>query len=416
VKTKLIIILILAFVLRLIFVPVVFHKDVFDQLNWAKDLERNGLIGFYDRDIPDAGDPNYPPLYFLTIYANNSVYLLSRNVMWGINTKVKIFPSQFYLWYESNRGRIAFNKLLPIFCDLAIGYLIYLAVLKLRDNKSAAIALSLFLFLPPSWYLSSVWGQTDSIYLLPLLGSVYFLFFDKKITLSILLFTISFLIKPTAVLLAPIYLTSLVDGVNKDLFKGVILSIILLFAVGLPFGILPVPSQIINFYVYNIREIQGYVTSNTFNLWGIIFGFGTISDQTLWFGIKSFYLGALFTLVFWIYYSVLIFKEKKLELKLLTTSLISYSAFLFLTRMHERYFYLTFILLVILGSLYKRTAFVLILATIIFSINLYHFWWVPGGDLFKYILSARNVEIGFCLLNLFTFFYLERLRVKYLNG
>ena len=124
-KTKVKIILFLAFILRLIFVPLVSHNDVYDQLNWAKDLERNGLVGFYDRDIPDAGDPNYPPLYFLTIYANNSVYLFTRNVLWSANTKIKIFPSQYYLWFENDHGRIAFNKLLPIFCDLGIGYLIY---------------------------------------------------------------------------------------------------------------------------------------------------------------------------------------------------------------------------------------------------------------------------------------------------
>lgn len=117
---------IIALFLRLIIAPFFHHSDVYDQINWAKDLESKGLTGFYQRDIPDAGPPNYPPLYFLTIYINNKIYLSSRSILWSLNTKLPLFPSNFYLWFESDAGRIVFNKFFPILGDLGIGYLIYL--------------------------------------------------------------------------------------------------------------------------------------------------------------------------------------------------------------------------------------------------------------------------------------------------
>lgn len=194
--------------------------------------------------------------------------------------------------------------------------------------------------------------------------------------------------------------------------KGVLLSFILFMAVHIPFGLPLNPSAIFNFYIYTVREISGYVSSNAFNFWGVTHGFGPITDNINWFGTEAFYWGLTIMFLMMVYFVRLALKNSDEKVKFFLLTLFSYSSFLFLTRMHERYFYLMFILLVILYGLFKKLKWVLLAASFVFTVNLYHYWWVPGGDLLKYFLSARAVEIMFCLANLLLFFYLERFREK----
>ena len=399
-------ILLIAFILRIIIVPFYHHDDTYDQLNWAKDLENRSLVGFYQRDIPDAGPPNYPPVYFLTIYAHNKTYLLLKNILWSLNTSFEIFPSKIYLWFESDLGRIAFNKILPIIGDLGVGYIIYLFCKKLKNQTLATKALLLYLFLPPSWYISSIWGQTDSIYLFPLLASIYFLIIKKNNFLSLILFTISFLIKPLAILILPIFLIYLIKLPLLKSIKGIIFSFLLFIMVHFPFGLKI--TEIPNFYIYTVREISGYISSNAFNFWGVLYSFGPIKDSANLLGIPVFYWGLIITFVIMTYIIGLAVNKSENTIKIIKLTLFSYTSFLFLTRMHERYFYLTYILFILSYILFKKIKWFFYLSCFVFTINLYHYWWVPGGDLFKYFLSNRLVETIFCLVNLLVFFYLIR--------
>lgn len=405
-------ILIFALLLRLAVAPFFYHPDALDQLNWAKDLTDNGYNGFYLRDIPDAGPPNYPPLYFIIISAYDKIYDTVKNLLWSLNVNLLIFPSDFYIWFESDVGRIFFNKLLPILCDLGIGLLIYKILREYNSAKLSKSATLLYLFLPPSWYISSVWGQTDSLFILPLIFAYYLAICKKDGIWSVLFFTISFLIKPLAILAFPALFAILLKFKKRQVVEGMGLSLLVFLLSNIPFGLSLVPAQAFYFYLNNIREISGYVSSNAFNFWSIVFGFGTIRDSALWFTIPALVWGLIITGLFTIYYVLIIIKKRDYFTDISATGLSLFAMFLFLTRMHERYFYLPYIFLILLSILAKMNKWIIFIFTFIFIINLYHFWWVPGGDLFKYILSNRLVETLFCLAYILLFFYLERIREK----
>lgn len=402
-------IVILALLLRLCLAFFAFHSDVYDQLNWGKDLYTNGLIGFYERDIPDAGPPNYPPLYFLIITAHKNIYELIKNILWNINQNIKSFPSNIYLWFESSGGEIYFNKILPTAGDFGIAFFLYKLVKVLKDKKSAKKAVAIFLLFTPSWYISSVWGQTDSLYLSLLLGSVYFLLIEN-LKPSYNLYILSLLIKPIGLLIAPVYfiylfkkykIASAINFVIYSLFFSVLFYI--------PFYTDFTIPDFFSLYLIKTREISGYISSNAFNIWGAIYGFGPVSDSKLLYGISIFHWGvAILTgFTFWLLKKMKkTISKNQLMLFLLITSL---SAFMFLTRMHERYFYLPFVFLIISAFFFNKLKSVFIFFNVLFFINLYHYWWVPYWLTLKTFFSLRLVEFVFCFISVVLFMRIYRL-------
>lgn len=396
-------ILLFALILRLVLAFFAFHPDVYDQLNWGKDLYTNGLIGFYERDIPDAGPPNYPPLYFLIITAHKNIYELIKNILWNINVNIESFPSNIYLWFESSLGEIYFNKILPIAGDFGIAFFLYKLVKVLKDKKSAKKAVIIFLLFTPSWYISSVWGQTDSLYLSLLLGSVYFLL-NGNLKPSFNFYILSLLIKPIGLLIAPVYffylfkkykITTAINFVIYSLFFSVLFYIPFYTDFSIP--------DFFSLYLIKTREISGYISSNAFNIWGAIYGFGPVADSKLLYGISLLYWGILFYAVFTITLFCRMRKTILSKYLPLYLSAIGLCAFMFLTRMHERYFYLPFMFLLISAFIFKKIKPVFIFFNVLFFINLYHYWWMPYSQNLKNLFSLNAVEFILCFASVVLF-------------
>lgn len=416
-----------ALLLRLLIAPLTYHGDVFDSLNWGKDLYQKGLVGFYFRDIPDAGPPNYPPGFYYLLLANQYLYQGVKNLLWKININFPPFPSNLFIYFESDKGRIFFNKLPAIFSDLGIGYLIYLFVSQLKDKKTGLVSASFFLFSPPNWYNSTVWGQTEPLFALPLLGSFYAIY-RKRYILAPLCFTISFLIKPTCLLTLPIFFLWWIKETRKsDILKGVILSLVLFYLVHLPYKPTVTLSWILNLYRYGIREVLGYLVANAFNFWAFIFGFEPRLDNIEMLGISAYKWGLIIFGGFVIYflyklprakdprYSRSLNKIKRVKdakIYLSAAALLTFSGFLFLTRIHERYFYLTLLTLAPLLGLDERIKKVFIILSGVHLVNLYHFWWIPRIDFLVKFFSVRVVEQFLTLTNFSVFFYLVKLFKK----
>jgi dolichyl-phosphate-mannose-protein mannosyltransferase len=315
-------VLLFALVLRLLLAPLVNHCDVVDSLNWGKNLEEFGLQSFYSRDIPDAGPANYPPGFYYLLSINQEFYQIARRSLWLINVKVPPFPSNFYLWFESNNGRIFFNKLPVIFADLGIGYLIYLLVSQIKNKKAALISSSAFLFSPPIWYNSAVWGQTESLFGLPLLASFYGLY-KKKYVLASLLFLLSFLIKPTILLVAPLFLIWwLRNSDEKSIVEGMVLAAILLYLVHIPFHPQATFDWILWFYQHGTREILGYLTANAFNFWALFFGFEPVPANRVLLGIPANVWGLTFFGTIVVYFFKLIKKRQNVKIYFFLAALL----------------------------------------------------------------------------------------------
>ena len=139
------------------------------------------------------------------------------------------------------------------------------------------------------------------------------------------------------------------------------------------------------------------LSGNAFNLWGFLYGINlSLRENIIFFGLEAktwgriiFFLASLFFtgLLFW-KRRVFVFKDY-LQLGVAYT----FSAFLFLTNMHERYLYPTLVLLTVLLFLRKnnlRLIFFFVLLSFIYLLNLYHLWWFPRMEFLVNFLKWEN--------------------------
>ncbi len=405
-------IVISALLIRIILSFFVHHPDTLDFLGWSKDIRKNGLPGIYFRDVDDAGPANYPPVYYIYLALNNFVYDEAKSILWTVNNKFSVFPSNLYLFFESDFGKIWFNKLTPITFDLGTGYLIFRIIKEYNNSQIGLRWMAFYLFTPPSWYISSLWGQTDSIYIFLLLLSLYFLI-NSKNNLSLTSITLSLLIKPTAVFILPVYILYLFKKEKiGNLWPGLTLSVTaVVLSAGYFLGNINI-LKIAGFYLKYVREISGYISSNAFNFWGMIYGFGPHPDSIKLFGIGLFNWGAglYFLILLYLYWK----KQSYLNNKNLfyVIFLASYASFILLTRMHERYFYLTYTFFIIITAFYPRLKKYLYIAGGIFVLNLYHYWWYPYSQIMKTIFSLTVVEALLCAANIIIFLRIFNAQAK----
>ena len=88
-------------------------------------------------------------------------------------------------------------------------------------------------------------------------------------------------------------------------------------------------------------------------------------------------------------------KDILVKLAMVSVVLLPY----FLPRMHERYFYLTYLLILITSAAFKYLNKYIIIVALLYLINLYHYWWFPFSNILKEIFSIRQIEIFLCFLN-----------------
>lgn len=400
-------IILVAFILRIFVGLLGEHGDVVNVYWWSKDLVAHGLSGFYDRDVVNTDRPNYPPMTSYLFLGSGLLHETFWKVSWSLHLAIKVIPGRFIWWLESDHGWYIFNKLPAIFADLGIIYLIYLFVKDLKDKKTAIWAAAVFAFVPVFWYNSSLWGQTDSIFALPALFAFCALY-KNKIKMSAFLFTLSVLTKPTALFVLPIFAIWWLKKVKvKDFVASLLLIIFEILILYLPFHSSNIIPWIIAFYQRTSGGVLSYMVANAFNLWALFFGFDNRPDSTLFLGIPANILGYALFFAFTLGVIILTFKSKpRLGKLLLATILVSYAAFIFLPRIHDRYFYPTLIFMIPLAALSKTVKKIFWFVSTIHLINLYHFWWVPRIPVLISIFSNVLVEKTLIIANLFFFVWL----------
>jgi len=90
----------------------------------------------------------------------------------------------------------------------------------------------------------------------------------------------------------------------------------------------------------------------------------------------------------------------------------AFAAYMFLPRMHERYLYPAILFLIPVAVFFKELTTFFWIATIIYLINLYHFWWYPELPALVNVLSNSTVERTIIMINVFLFFYLYSYTLK----
>lgn len=339
---KLAILVFVVFAVRVLFsfLPS-FQIDMNAWLAWANRLVELGPAGFYSNSVWTQYTPGY--LYWLW---------LGGSLGW-INT-----------WLV---------KLPVILADIVVG----LIILKIAARKSEKLGLFLFLIYtlnPVTVFTGSIWGQIDGIFTLPLILSAYFLVERKRLALSGFFWAIAFLIKPQAlVFLPPIFLFAVFNKGKIERYLLFALSALAtLFLASIPFFPNDPVTGLVNL-VSNMTAYYNYTSVFAFNFWAIV-GMWKVDSQAF-LGI-SYYVWGFVLYLLSLFAIVLTFRKSLTDKKVvyLIFALSAMGAFLFPTRVHERYLFPMFALLLIAaGKMKSRILLILFgVLSILNFLNLYH--------------------------------------------
>jgi dolichyl-phosphate-mannose-protein mannosyltransferase len=411
-------ILILALLVRLIFIFGQYHPDLGNHLDWGNRFWEYGPKNFYTGSVWTVSWPNQPPGTIYLWGLLSKINQLIFNTAWEINLHVPVFPSAVIPFLVKNLHP-ALVKLPSVLADLGIGWLIYRLLVHLDLQKKKALwGAGLFLFNPAVIYNSAVWGQTDGIINFLALLSV-FLVLKKKFFLGTLAFLFSIYIKLSLIIFLPLFLL-LVWREKVPLAKIVlnfVVSFLVIVLISLPFTHNNPILWLKDLYVLRVLGGQGnMLTANAFNLWAVFFGVDlSLSDVGTFLGVSYklwgellFGFGYLLTLV------------KQIKNKITTQSLFfsfaltSFFAFMFLTNMHERYLYPAFPYLALLAAWGGIPLWLYLVVSLIHFLNLYHLWFYPSVDLaikvFQWPISVRILSLALLSINvylIFRFYYIK---------
>lgn len=349
----------LGLIIRVILAPYFASGDLLAYQEWGTKFWELGARNYYFGEMLwEHSIPNYPPLASLLFGGS---YWLFEHKFWlaQLHNIIKI-PPAFIIRYFYEHGHILLLKLPSILADLGLGVIVYSLVSKFtKKPKTALIALAVFVLNPVTIFISSVWGQTDS--LVSFFGMMAFLLLlSKKQFLSPPLLFISLYLKPSWAIFLPLYLFLIFRHkikVKKLIVGGAIATVIFLLTT-YPFS----GNDILGFTMRLFSEklpisVRGdtIASVSAFNFHSIFLRIDRDFGSTKLLGVSAKTIGLLAYIFLHIFTFRFIIKQKD-KLLALTSGLfiIGFGSFLFLTGMLERYFFVGFAPLIILLFTYPN--------------------------------------------------------------
>lgn len=325
-------ILVCAFLLRLGLAPMEgFDFDISVTEGWARSAVELGLARSYSEQVGGNMLPNYPPFSLMLFAAAGYLY---RSVLSeGEDTSLL-----------AHRMIIKFPA---IIADVLLCLLFAVLVGRWRGRWQGLLAAAIFALHPAAIYESAIWGQTDSIFTLFIVGALVAFLWEAP-GLSGALITLALLTKVQTVAVLPLFLVFFLLR-PRWILSGAIGSFTTLIVVLLPFAIGGALKDIWNVYIGSV----GYypiVSSAAYNFWWSLLAdsawdtpdttllFGTISYRTAGFLITA----AIAALLLWFHRKNLRTRQpwgQELVVLFLLASTLAFSFFLFETQMHERYLF-----------------------------------------------------------------------------
>ena len=351
---KLVLILILGFLIRLYFAPqfVAESGDIRLYADWGEKLITYKPINFYNYPAWIYAPPNYPPV--LSLIYGIAFWLYERKYVFAqLHNLIKI-PPAFFIKFFYTHGYFVLLKLPGILADLGISLLIYKFILEIsKKTKPALYGLLFYLFNPVSIFLSSVWGQTDS--LIALLGLLsFYALYRGKIVLSLPLLFSSLYIKPNWGVFIPLYIFLLIVAKPKlgKLIIGALLTLLIFIATTAIFS-RNIPD--FSYWLFTQRilptaTVAHKASISAFNLYTVFLRMDFHPDNLLLLGVIPLHIFGYISFLLINIIVIIILSRRKLKLENIIFGLfiIGFGAYLFLTNMLERYFFAAFAPLIIL--------------------------------------------------------------------
>lgn len=356
---------------------------------WASRLNEVSFGDFYSPTY----FCDYPPGYFYPL--------------WLIGFLHKTFGIEMYSGHS-----LILLKLPAILMDLAAGYMIMRLARRHLNDRAALTLTAVYLFNPAIWINSSVYGQMDA-FLAVLIASTLLFIVRKQYHWSILCYMVAVLVKPQALVFAPVVGLGYIGGLVKAAERKTALKRIgvgLLLAAG-AFILLAVPflykqdwTFIFEKYLTTLASYP-YASLNALNLYALLgFNFVDINSQLL--GLTCGTWGYIFTglaivgtIVGWVRW-----RDKKGAYFMLAALLLT-TLYILGPKMHERYLMPVFLLLTLAYIQIRDRRLLYIIggfaATNFINTALTMIWiHVPNYNIFYMLLCA--VQIGLWAYLLYT--------------
>ncbi len=408
------------------------HSDLRIQAEWGRWMyQNNSPKGLYDWNVWGCIWPNHPPLIswiYLVAYKAHSFLMLLMSGLGNFIAFNRLAPTKFLWffdfikWFGSARyettdfllGVIVVIKQIMVWADFLIAGVIYLLCRSKKVNwKKPVLA---YLLLPFSWYLSSIWGQSDQISFLFLIVS-FILLTTKRSIWAPLLYAMAINLKPDCVILAPLFL--FVWFKQKQPWRNLILG----GALAAIFSLWTVSwfakSKILDLLFLlgkRLNTSEGLITLNAFNFWGIFYPFPSrIAFETAKFLSLSVKTWGWLCLGVVTLFSFKLVKYKKIETIFLAIFTVGFGGWLFMTGMHERYAFFGMVAL-LFYSIYKEKylKYFVVLSTIYF-LSMFYVFSVPQQlDGIKLIFDWGNQFVPrlLSLINLLVYLKVILVSVK----
>jgi len=366
-----------------------YRIDMNGYLAWSRFLAESGPADLYSR--------------YHVVYAPFYLYFL-----WITGHIAKFLGLAPYL-------HILMIKLWAVLSDFLGAYIIYRMSERSGRRDIGSLAAIFYILNPGVLMNSSIWGQFDSIPATMLLGAIYLFDLGKR-NIAALLFLVSVLTKPQSGLLAPMVLYLYFKGFRFDkknvgkMALAITAGIGLYLAIVLPFykptklcGT-KVPAFLDPFWwlfdLYS-RSIEDYpfATANGFNFWTLVGG--QIREDTLPFMGLTFQLwGNILFLLSAVYVFYLLYKGKGSTRAIVYCSyLMLFSAFVWITRMHERYL-LPAIIFIVLAAAFDRSHIPAALLTsicvfanqvVVYAFSFQKIYWLPRWYAPAIVIAAATM-------------------------
>ncbi|MBN1799749.1 MAG: glycosyltransferase family 39 protein [Spirochaetales bacterium] len=318
---------------------------------WAGTAFSKGLPDFYLQDM----FVDYPPGYIYILYVIGFLQNL-----FGLGHNSPLF--------------LLLVKLPSIATDVLIALLIYKFAKKRFHVRMAYTLAFLFLFNPAVMHNSSIYGQIDSFFVFFIILCLYFVY-HKKVELGAVVYVAAVLIKPQALIFAPIGIYALVRQYKnvrdlKRIGSTVLCALATFIILIIPFTLKQDPFWIFNLYGGTLGSYP-YATVNGFNLYMLV--------GANWVSAEGAFLGATFETWGGIFIAAIIgfagllcvhdYSRRKNPAFYFYLALFLIAAvFVLGTKMHERYFFPTVPLALFCYITFKDKRFLFLFAG--FSVTL----------------------------------------------
>lgn len=260
-------------------------------------------------------------------------------LLWGLSQLVQPLGGGFFAPLPP--ATLWLIKLPGLLADLATVILIYWWSRRWCGVRRSAVIALLYALAPPVWINIAWWGQVDTLLMLPLLGSVILL--DRvQGRWSWLCWTVALLIKPQAILFAPLlYVATLRRHGSRGLVRGSLPAVGLLVVACAPLVLAGQGPGLAEAYLGSVGRFP-YVTIGAYNLWYLVtLGAGGYDGTPVWGPLTYRLIGLLLMGATSLLVCFAMLRRADGPIRAEGAAVLALAFFVLPTQIHERYLFLS---------------------------------------------------------------------------